>query len=344
MPDMVVRYPDNTSIRRHASSSRLSFLRFLAFILFSFKHFKRDAKIVIGHNAHGLIVAWMIATIIRRPYIYHCHDFIDRSKNNSLSEMMIRKLEMIAARNARFVVIPDKARAEIISRELVLKTIPIVAANAPFEAPSGSRNLLRPELEKRRLKFDRIVIRQGNVGPGHVLENVIRSIPLWSSSTWGFVILGPVKDAYRSYILSLADECNVSSRVVLLPPVCYQDVKDFTVGADLGHGMYEAFDVNASNNTTASNKVFEYMAAGLPIILAENVENVKFVNDLGNGMVANVQSPTAIAKAINEILSNPEKINEMGLRSKRAFIEEYNYRVQYSPVVAKLREIVNSGP
>lgn len=343
MPEMNVDYPHSTLIQRHRSSLRISFLRFLSYIVFCFKHVSRDARVLMGHNAHGLIVAWMIATLFRRPYIYHCHDFIDGNAITSLNEKVIKKLEVIASKHASFVIVPDRARAEIIARELGLGSLPVVVANAPLQPPSQTRNLLKSELARRHKEFDRIVIRQGNVGPGHVLENVIRSMPLWASPRWGFVILGPVKETYRSYLLDLANEYGVSERVVLLPPVSYQDVKDFTVGADLGHGMYEPFDVNGANNTTASNKVFEYMAAGLPIILAENTENRKFVNTIGNGLTVDIESPAAIAQSINEILSDPEKIREMGHRSKRAFLEEYNYRVQYRPVIERLRVFLESS-
>ncbi|WP_148624608.1 glycosyltransferase family 4 protein [Aliarcobacter cryaerophilus] len=75
-------------------------------------------------------------------------------------------------------------------------------------------------------------------------------------------------------------------------------------------------------------KMFEYMAAGLPVISSD----IKLWKDIieGNncGICVNPLEPKEIAKAIEYIISNPNEAQEMGQNGKKAVIEKYNWQVE----------------
>ncbi|MFX0135368.1 MAG: glycosyltransferase family 4 protein [Candidatus Hodarchaeota archaeon] len=74
-------------------------------------------------------------------------------------------------------------------------------------------------------------------------------------------------------------------------------------------------------------KLFEYMGNGLPII-ANNydiVRNIILANDCG--ILVDPTDPTAIAKAMEEILKNPKKWNQKGKNGIKAIKEKYNWEI-----------------
>jgi glycosyltransferase involved in cell wall biosynthesis len=341
LPQSNILYPSNTRvIRLSASSSASSLLEYVRFILRVLSKAHRNTDVVIGYDAHGLIAAWLLARFTGKPLVYHCHDYTDDTEAYALSQKIIKWAERKMARTARVVVIPDQERAQIMVKQLKLPNPPIIAANSPLFAPQSS-SLLQDTLRLSGKSFSRVVFRPGRIGPNHALDVTLRSMPMWSETSWGFVIMGPADIAYCDYLTDLAAELGVADRFVILSPVSYSEVAQYTVGADLGHGLYEPNHVNNRYITTASNKIMEYIAAGLPVLLSESQGSRNLLERYKLGITADVASPEAIATAINRIFSDPQAIDAMRAESRHAFEQELNYQKQYAPVIEKIYEFAS---
>jgi len=75
-------------------------------------------------------------------------------------------------------------------------------------------------------------------------------------------------------------------------------------------------------------KMFEYMAAGLPVIASDFPLWRSIVEESGCGLVVNPLDPKEIAEAIDQILSNPERAREMGESGRRAILGKFNWGVE----------------
>lgn len=73
------------------------------------------------------------------------------------------------------------------------------------------------------------------------------------------------------------------------------------------------------------NKTFEYMAAGLPIIISEFPLWKKVVDENKCGLTVNPLRPKEIADAIRWMFDHPKQMKEMGDNGKKAVIEKYNW-------------------
>ncbi|MEJ0029268.1 MAG: glycosyltransferase [Bacteroidota bacterium] len=72
-------------------------------------------------------------------------------------------------------------------------------------------------------------------------------------------------------------------------------------------------------------KLFEYMAAGLPVIASKFGESARFVNEAQSGMVVDPLKPVEIADAIQWLLDHPAEAGEMGARGRRFVEEKWNW-------------------
>ena len=73
------------------------------------------------------------------------------------------------------------------------------------------------------------------------------------------------------------------------------------------------------------NKMFEYMAAGLPIIASNFPLWREIIEEIGCGLLVNPLKPQEIAQAIQYLLENPEVAETMGKRGQEAVRNQYNW-------------------
>ena len=90
----------------------------------------------------------------------------------------------------------------------------------------------------------------------------------------------------------------------------------------------------APNHTSAQpNKLFEYMAAGLPLIASDFPLWRQIVDGVGCGLLVDPLDPAAIADAIQWVLDNPEEAQAMGERGRLAIQERYNWTIEGAKLI-----------
>jgi len=88
-------------------------------------------------------------------------------------------------------------------------------------------------------------------------------------------------------------------------------------------------------------KMFEYMAAGVPVLGSREGESAKFVHDAACGILVNPLDIQEIAEAIVNVLANEAKAEQMGLNGRRAVMEYLNWENE-SKVLLTLYHKLNS--
>ncbi len=76
--------------------------------------------------------------------------------------------------------------------------------------------------------------------------------------------------------------------------------------------------------TTYPNKVFDYMAAGRPVILAIDGVIRQVVENAQAGIPVTPGDPQALADAITELASDPAKCRTMGKNGRSAIENEFS--------------------
>lgn len=76
-------------------------------------------------------------------------------------------------------------------------------------------------------------------------------------------------------------------------------------------------------------KMFEYMAAGLPVIASGFPLWKKIITEHGCGICINPSDPLEVARAINYILDHPSEAIEMGNRGRELIINKFNWEHEF---------------
>jgi glycosyltransferase involved in cell wall biosynthesis len=130
------------------------------------------------------------------------------------------------------------------------------------------------------------------------------------------VLLGDGKEKVN--LQAKAAEMGLSN-VTFAPSVPKAEMAGTLAGADACIAILKPLD---EYKTTYPNKVFDYMAAGRPVLLAIDGVIREVVEAAGCGIFAEPGDPSALAKAIQGLASDKEKARQMGLHG-RAYLEEH---------------------
>jgi glycosyltransferase involved in cell wall biosynthesis len=87
------------------------------------------------------------------------------------------------------------------------------------------------------------------------------------------------------------------------------------------------------------NRLFEYMAAGLPVIVPDYAREIRpIVEHERCGLLVDCEKPEAIAEAILYLRKNPQEARAMGRRGREGFIARHNWQVEVEPLLGRIRD------
>ena len=168
-----------------------------------------------------------------------------------------------------------------------------------------------------------IVLYSGNHGLANALEHVVAAATLLGDELGIHFVLvgqGPEKAALETS----AHQAGLKN-LTFLPPVTRTQMLALTRQADIGYiGLQkkELFKYGVS-----PNKLFEYMAAGLPIIFAIDTLYDK-VSEAQCGFSLPAEDPQALANVLREIRQGPrERLAEMGRRGRQYLLQNHTYEL-----------------
>jgi len=90
-------------------------------------------------------------------------------------------------------------------------------------------------------------------------------------------------------------------------------------------GLFISLPENLNLYTAYPNKVFEYMAAGLPVVVSDFPVLQEIVGGAECGLLVDPTDPEAIAEAMAWLFDHPDEAEEMGERGRKAVFEKYNF-------------------
>lgn len=94
---------------------------------------------------------------------------------------------------------------------------------------------------------------------------------------------------------------------------------------------------------SAPVKMFEYMAAGIPVIASDFPKFREVVEGAKCGLFVQPDDPAGIASAIEFILTHPEEAEEMGKRGRQAVLNKYNWASEERKLLNLYRTLMGSS-
>jgi len=173
--------------------------------------------------------------------------------------------------------------------------------------------------KKFGLEENFVVLYAGAHGMSNDLDVVLDSAEfLRDEPSVRIVLLGSGKE--KSRLRAQADQRQLDN-LMFLPPVPKLEMPATLAGADACLAILKPI---VMYKTTYPNKVFDYMAAGRPVILAIDGVIREVVEDAQAGMFVPPGDPLALANAIRKLANNPQKCRTMGINGRRLIESQFS--------------------
>lgn len=203
--------------------------------------------------------------------------------------------------------------------------------------PTRSYLPLKQELGIPEERF--LLLYQGGTGPTRLIEPIIEALAFAPGCT--FVIRGPSLEEFGKEYRAIAERAGAGDRLILLAPVPSRDVVAAARGADAG--IYTVRPLCRNFAYALPNKIFEYTASGLALLVADYPEVRRMVVKHGIGLTFDPYDPKSIAAVINRLIDEPELAADFRRNTQTAFAKLDAER-EWQKLVALYDMLPRTGP
>lgn len=220
------------------------------------------------------------------------------SEHPSDKKEIYQALERLVLSRANGVVTVSDSIADAIRDELSsTRRRPTVIRNVPnFEFVGQSSEFdVKKEIGVSPDTF--VVLWQGGIGPSRMLEPVIEAFQYLPNAV--FAIRTPYWEAFGEPYEVLARELGIEDKIFRLEGVPSAKIVESASGADCG--LWTLPNPCRNFYLALGNKIFEYLAAGLPILVANYPEARKVVEGHDVGLAFDPYDPKAISESIRTL-------------------------------------------
>jgi glycosyltransferase involved in cell wall biosynthesis len=222
------------------------------------------------------------------------------------------------ARVDHTIVVVEESASRLVRLGIDRLKISVVSNTPPWERSENLDHLARPaDLPEG----DPILVYLGNLDPGRGVDTLIAAMPavLRVAPHARLVLIGT--GSQLTALKSQAHALEVQEAVIFLGWVPYRLAQCYLAHSDI---CVIPHDSTESNNTTISNKLFDYMAAGKPIVVSDCPPSARIVQSVGCGLDFRSREPRSLAQKIGQLLNCTDR-SEIGRRGRDAVRCEYNW-------------------
>ncbi|MBI4946092.1 MAG: glycosyltransferase [Bacteroidetes bacterium] len=160
----------------------------------------------------------------------------------------------------------------------------------------------QPSVISSVLKFKngdkKIIIYQGALNVGRGIETVIRAMQLLEDAVFVVIGDGDIREQLKDIVLQLG----VKEKVIFTGKIPFEELPQYTQQADVGISLEENNGLNYYYSLP--NKLFDYIQAGIPVLVSDLPEVKAIVNTYQIGRVAENHSVNHIAETIRFMLND----------------------------------------
>jgi glycosyltransferase involved in cell wall biosynthesis len=244
----------------------------------------------------------------------------------SLSDYFVKNPR--AARLIERFVLPRITKVIVVSEESRQRCLRlgadasrvVLVGNTPDDiemiSASVRADVRRPDAESCTLLFVGILMWDRGVAEAvRAMPTILKAYPKTT-----LAIVGDGDE--RGRIERVIAECGLSKNVELLGYREHSSLPALYARADIG---LLPFLPGRHVKITLANKLFDYMAAGLPIVAADLAPMRRILGETGAGELFAPGDPDSLAEVVIGVLRDPARREELGKNGRRAALEKYHW-------------------
>jgi len=290
-------------------------------------------QLVVAHGMQEQCLAYLLNFFFRIPVVVQVHEAYEPHELDRFNRFFLA-FGSLALRESKFLIFPEETRAKIYVERYQTKAPIHLVYNCPRRRFKGEGLPLRATMGLPA--NSKLMAFVGGIGRENALEDAI--VALVEVPTLHFLVWGWGEPEYLSSLNKLAREFGVTDRVHFLGEL--NETKWATLdGCDLSYCVYRPERLRLRYAATASNKLMESMAAGLPTLTNGNPDFRAIVEGNDVGVCVDFISSGQVAEKIRLLLKDEVGFQRRGQNGLRQHQTVFNYEHQFSAVIESFARI-----
>lgn len=290
-----------------------------------------NVKVIHSHDFMALPIGFILSRLLKTKFIFDAHELYHVLHGGSaikekILKWLIPKTDcLITVSNSIERVYKEEFNAQ---NTLVLRNTP------DFKSVKDKQNLLREELQISSDK--KILLFQGYLVPDREIGNLIHLLP-YLPNDYILVLMGEIDEQYKENLITLSNNLKVFERLYIKQPVLYDEITNYTSGADLGIVIFE--NKNLNYYYCLPNKLFEYIVSKVPVIVSDFPDMRELV--LSNNYGITVKEDEKFEEIAHKIVNMLEKDEyTLYLKNLQKSSDQYRWEFEQKKLVALYNKLL----
>ncbi len=277
--------------------------------------------VIHANDLNALIPAYKASRILKCKLIYDSHEVCTENFHaggKKLYALMLKVKERYICKRVDKMICVSHAAADYFAKEYHIPTPTVITncalkAEQCFEAPKNEG-------------FE--ILNHGQFYGGRGYDIMVEAAPLLAEypeikiAMRGF---GVMENQLRDRVAQLK-----ADNVVFYPRVLVQELIPYAARSMVGVAMTEAICLNFK--LSVSNKLFEYAAAGLPVIMSDIPEHRYLNEKYAFGIVLPENTPEAFSEAVVKLYTDKAFYDACAANARR-LSEEINWETEFNRLI-----------
>jgi len=277
--------------------------------LFFFLLFK-NTDVLWSNDLDTLWANYAVAKWKNKKLIFDSHEYfteVPELVNRPKVKAIWKRIERKILPQLKHVLTVSSSIAELYKKEYhidvkLLRNVPLL-------------NHQNMEVENIKIEGKKIILYQGAININRGIELMVNAMEYIDNA---FLYIIGYGDIFKE-IEQLIHQKKLTAKVKLLGEIPLEKLQDYTQQADLGLSLEE--DKGLNYRFSLPNKLFNYIHAGLPVLVSNLPEMKTLVTHYQLGEIIESYNSKHIAEKINTMLNNAEKMKTWNENAKKARLE-----------------------
>ena len=282
----------------------IKYIEFVIKILLFYK--EKKIKIINVHSLHLLPLGYLFKLFYGSKLIYDTHELeTERNGLTGIRQKLARLVENLLIYKVDHIFVVSNNIANWYCKNYDILR-PTVIFNTPKFQHLKKNDYFRKKLTIRDNQV--IFLYQGGLQQGRGIELLIDYFKNRKDDRAIIIFMG-----YGIFEKKIRNEAKLYNTIFFHDAVDPSILMQYTSSADVGIALIE--NTSLSYDYCMPNKLFEYVMAGLPVIVSDVKEMSEFVQSNNIGLVVNNNEIESLNYAINEMIS--KDLNTFRVNIKR---------------------------
>lgn len=267
-------------------------LRLFLYLLF------HPCDILVANDLDTLLPNFLVSKLLKRRIVYDSHEYfcgVPELSHRPHVRRVWHAIERFCFPKLPDVITVCQSIADLYDQEYPRNNKVQVVRNVPYrQCPPHTldRHALGLPLDKK------IIIMQGAINIDRGAEELIDAMRFIDNALLLIIGQGDVIPQLKVRVR----EKNLTEKVRFIGRIPFHELYNYTCAADVGCSLEK--DTNINYRYCLPNKLFDYMRAGIPVVVSNLPEMAIVVQQHQMGLIIESHKPEDIAQCLNKLLND----------------------------------------